>query len=304
MIAGTQSAVTDFLTLRNGHMTVRVSPKGGALVDGTTSDGRQFLRSYEKAMRDFTVSQAACFPLVPIGNRVAGNEFHFAGKRRVLAPNTGESLYIHGDGWLGQWDVLEASPATVTLAFDKRATENSPYEYRAGQSLRLSGPRLDLGLSVENCGNETLPFGIGFHPFFPRTPKTTLWASASSWWTEDQSHLPQSRQQLPEAMDFSIAKPIPAHWINNAFEGWDGTARIDWPEQGLSLRIEATDIFSRFMLFAPRLDRSFFCLEPMSHTPNALAHVETDPKGLLLLAPGEKLDGALSLTIVEGSKAQ
>jgi aldose 1-epimerase len=103
-------------------------------------------------------------------------------------------------------------------------------------------------------------------------------------------------------MVFARSTPLPDRWINNAFEGWDGKATIAWPEHNLSLSVEATEIFARFMLFAPDADRSFFCFEPMSHAPNALASVEADPMGLALLAPGEEISGRLSLTILDGSE--
>ncbi|MDA4630532.1 hypothetical protein NZA98_05290, partial [Escherichia coli] len=103
-------------------------------------------------------------------------------------------------------------------------------------------------------------------------------------------------------MVFAGSTPLPDRWINNAFEGWDSKATIAWPEHNLSLRAEATEVFARFMLFAPDTDRSFFCFEPMSHTPNALASVEADPMGLALLAPGEEISGGLSLTILDGSE--
>ncbi|MBA8881048.1 aldose 1-epimerase [Phyllobacterium myrsinacearum] len=302
MLSGKQSVPVDFLILHNVHMAVRVATKGGAVVDGKTSDNRFFLRPYAGTQQEFMVQRAACFPLVPVGNRVAGNGFHFAGKRRSLVPNTQESLYLHGDGWLGDWDVLEVSAEAVAMEFSRKADENSPYDYRATQTIRLDGTTLDMHLSIVNNGDEILPFGIGFHPFFPRTPGTTLEAAASSWWTETPSHLPHARRPLPADMVFARSTSIPTSWINNAFEGWDGRAIIKWPEHNLSLRLKATEIFSRFMLFAPYSDQSFFCFEPMSHTPNALASVETDPMGLKLLAPGEKISGGLSLTVIDGSE--
>lgn len=304
MLSGKQSVPADFLVLHNAQITVRVASKGGAVVDGKTADDRFFLRSYAGTEQEFTAQRAACFPLVPIGNRVAGNGFHFAGKYRSFVPNTQENLYIHGDGWLGDWNVLEVSAEAVTMEFSRTADENSPYAYRAVQTIRLAGTRLGMQLSIANSGDEMLPFGLGFHPFFPRTPKTTLKAPAVRWWTEAPSHLPHTLEAPPEDMAFAGSTSLPDRWINNAFEGWDGKATIKWLEQNLSLRLEATEIFSRFMLFAPDTDRSFFCFEPMSHTPNALASVETEPMGLTLLAPGESIRGGLSLTILDGSEEQ
>lgn len=302
MLSASHVVSTDFLVLQNRKLTVRVASKGGAVVDGRTSDGRYFLRPYIGGEREFTALLGACFPLVPIGNRVDGNEFQFAGMHRVLSPNTKENLYLHGDGWLGDWEVLEKSPETVTLRFAKHASESSPYEYQAIQTFRLCENSLDIDLSVTNSGDDILPFGIGFHPFFLRTTDTTLEVAATDWWTETPTHLPWMRESLPAEMIFTPPQPIPERWINNAFEGWDGEANINWPEQNLSLCLKATEVFSRFVLFAPQADQSYFCFEPMSHTPNALASAETDLMGLKLLAPGDEMSGGLSLAVLDGSE--
>lgn len=292
------------LTLRNDRLTLRVSRGGGAIVDGYTADGRPFLRPCAPGSDVFDIRQAACFPLVPIGNRVAGNAFDLGGKHYTLQPNTDEPLYIHGDGWLGEWTPVGDvdSPGGLSLSFARVASPASPYAYRAVQRIALDGTTLRLGLSVENTGIEPLPFGLGFHPFFPRTPRMTLRAPALAWWTESADHLPGARGLPPQDLDFAEPRQLPRRWLNNCFEGWNGLAQIDWPESGLAVTIAADDAFSRYMLYAPD-DDSFFCLEPMSHSLNALATVETDPMGLRILAPGGALSAGFSITVFERSNA-
>lgn len=291
------------LTLRNDSLTVRVSRSGAAIIDARTADGRPFLRPSRSAPGAFDVRQSACFPLVPIGNRVAGNAFTFGGLRHAFQPNTDEALYIHGDGWLDEWQSAAGALDTgeVSLTFEQPAVPGSPYIYRAAQLIALDGRTLHLRLSVENTGNVAMPFGLGFHPFFPRTPRTTLQAPAGDWWTEATDHLPSVRRPAPADVDFGIPKKLPPYWLNNCFEGWSGHARIDWPEIGLGVCLVADEALSRYMLYAPDDGQSFFCFEPMSHTPNALAAVETDPKGLRVLVPGEVFNAGFSITVFERS---
>lgn len=287
--------MSGLIALENDRLALRVSTQGGAVVDGYTSDGRPLLRAALKPGEAFDVLKSACFPLVPIGNRVEGNGFYLGGKHYAFEPNTDEPFYIHGDGWLGEWTVEDASDTELRLSFEQTQPANSPHIYRAVQTIRLSDATLSLHLGVESRGAEAMPFGIGFHPYFPRTAGTLITAPANAWWTEAPNHMPVARQAIPENADFSKPRTLPPHWLNNCFEGWNGRARIVWPETGLSAEIAADPIFSRYMLYAPDSDPGFFCLEPMSHAPNALAMA--GPAGLHVLAPGEVLSGGFSITV-------
>ncbi|WP_454819288.1 aldose epimerase family protein [Labrys neptuniae] len=156
---------------------------------------------------------------------------------------------------------------------------------------------------MTNTGRIDLPFGIGFHPFFPLTPQTTLLAPATAWWTERDAHLPGSRGALVSDVDFSTARRLPDRRLNNCFEGWNGSARIVWPERHFGVDIAADSMLDRYMLFAPNGKRDFFCLEPMSHSPNALQHFETEPMGLALLSPGDSLRAGFAMTVFDWSAA-
>lgn len=290
-----------WIFLESDRLGLRISPRGGAIVDGHTADGVPYLRPYQ-GKTEFDAGACACFPLVPIGNRVEGNAFSCGGRMFALSPNTGDPLYIHGDGWQASWEVGERRADRVELILDKPENAGSPHAYHARQSFRLAGARLELSISVTNTGEIALPFGLGFHPFFPRTPLTTLLAPATAWWTERDGHLPGTKAALADDVDFSTARQLPERWLNNGFEGWNGVARIVWPERRLGLDIEATPAFDRYMLYAPDSDRGFFCLEPMTHTPNALKHFEADPMGLKVLAPGENLSAGFAMTVFDWSE--
>lgn len=283
----------EFVGLANDRLSLRVSPRGGAVVDSQTSDGRPFLRTYGDG--PFDVLRSACFPLVPVGNRVEGNGFELAGRRHAFVPNTAEPWYIHGDGWLADWVVENVSASRLELGFEQARPAKSPHTYSAVQTIALDGATVRLSLSVTNRGPQTMPFGLGFHPYFPRTEGTRLLAPAQSWWTEREGHLPGVRTPIPANVDFSAPCVLPQRRLNNCFDGWSGQARIVWPETRLAVDIAADASFSRYMLYAPEDDTSFFCLEPMTHAPNALAL--SGPQALHLLAPGETLTSAFSITV-------
>ena len=86
-------------------------------------------------------------------------------------------------------------------------------------------------------------------------------------------------------------RPLPGSWINNGFVGWDGRARIAWPERGLGLEIEASDALGTYVLYSPSANADFFCFEPVSHAVDAF-HLPGGPQahGLVLMRPGDSFE--------------
>lgn len=284
------------VAIGSGDLAVRLCRQGGALL-GATFRGRPFLRAYDGPSARPAALETACFPMLPFCNRIGGNAFVFDGERLAFEPNmAGDPLYNHGDGWLGLWDFAEVGQSHAVLAFERGADAASPYAYRATQRAELHGAVLVLTLEIENRSVRSLPFGIGFHPYFPRADDTLLLAPAANWWTEGDLHLPQTREPPPGDADFAAASPLPVRALNNAYEGWGGRAEIVWPRTDLRALMTADGLFSRYMLYAPDTDRSFFCLEPMSHMPNALGN-GSGLQGLRVLEPGQKLSGAMSIAV-------
>lgn len=269
------------LTLANSDLSIGLAAQGGVLTFGTYKD-RPFLRK----ARGEGATESACFPMVPLCNRVSGKDFHFGGQAHVLVPNSADPFYLHGDGWLGLWQVQSQDQTSAVLSYGH---ESGPYRYRAEQAVRLDDNRVELALSVLNQGDAPMPFGLGFHPYFPRAEAQVAFAAAARW-SEGANHLPLVREATPYGASL---QPLPSTWENNAYEGWDGRAKISWP--GLELLMEADPVFTTLMIYAPGEQEDFFCLEPMSHMPDAV-NLAGQP-GMQVLAPGETLRGRVRLTV-------
>jgi aldose 1-epimerase len=244
--------------------------------------------------------QSACFPLVPFGNRIRNNLFVFEGVAYSLAPNTDwDQHYLHGDGWTTEWSVAERAPDRARVVM-RNDSAGSPYVYGAAQFLVLEGTTLTLSLEVVNRGARALPFGLGWHPYFPLTAGTTLQAPANALWLEGANWLPTDRVVVPTDLDFRTARQLPRRWVNHGFEGWNGACEIVWPDREARLKLDSDPLFGRYFLFVsdPNFDAGYnyeyFAFEPMSHSANA--HNLRDGAGLRRLAPGESLSGSIRLT--------
>lgn len=287
------------IDLQDGALSARISTAGGILLDYSWAMDGAKIALLRPAPDDADASTSACYPLVPFGNRIRDNHFAFEGRDYRLLPNTAtDPHYLHGDGWLGEWSILSRSDNELQIGF-RHQEGDTPYRYDARQTITLSSQGLTLHMSVENTGWHALPFGIGWHPYFPLTEQTTLFAPAKRFWTETEGFLPGERTDIPADLDFSRPSPLPRRWINNGFEGWSGEALIAWPEKHASLRLTADASIRHAFIFTPDTDfipayrHDYFCFEPMSHIANG--HNLADLGDLKILQPGEILAASIRL---------
>jgi aldose 1-epimerase len=289
-------------TLDNERLGLEVSTDGAAIWRFFAKVGNEELPLMRPPRGPIArnAGRSACFPLVPFGNRVAGNQFAYDGAAYSLAPNADwDPLYLHGDGWRAEWRVAERSRSRAQLVMRHEAA-GTPYSYEATQTFVLEDASLVLHLEVVSRSATALPFGLGWHPYFPLTAATTLRAPAVAFWREGAGHVPAERVAVPRDLDFTSARELPRHWINGGFEGWNGACEIEWPEHAVRLRLDADALFGYFFLFVsdPAFDASynyeFFAFEPMSHMANA--HNLAGGAGLCRLKAGESLSGSIRLT--------
>jgi aldose 1-epimerase len=233
----------------------------------------------------------ACNLLVPWSNRISQGGFPYGGEFHRLDPNLpGEPFPIHGNGFQEAWAVEEQEAASARLSLSSNGP--GPFRYEAAVDYTLQDGCLAIRLTVRNRRDIPLPYGLGLHPWFPRSRGTLLQAAADVLWLEDERYLPagSTSPSARKGWDFSRFNTLPDAWINNGFTGWNGQARILWKDRSLQLDIEADPPLSTYLVYSPSGSADFFCFEPVTHPVDA-HHLPGGPlgNGLVELAPGEEL---------------
>lgn len=289
------------VALRNAFLNAEILPQTGAglarldwIAGGTPVP---LLRTYTPTDTPPRVNQLGCFVLVPWSNRMAGG-FACDGVFHPIAPNReGDAYPIHGEGWQFPWQVEHATDSQATLVLERRGEPfaASPFSFDARIRYALVERTLEVTLSVSNRGERRLPFGLGLHPYLPRTEGVTLQAKADTLWIPGPDKLPVRAEPVPEAWSFDAARTLPPDVIDHVFEGWDGRAEVHWPENGLRLAIESD---ARYYIVYTPAGANFFCFEPVDHRIDA-HNAEGGPErhGLTMLAPGETLTRRFSFTV-------
>jgi aldose 1-epimerase len=238
--------------------------------------------------------QLASFDMVPWSNRISGGGFTHAGRFHAMRPNRkGEPYPIHGDGWLQPWQISQQAADTLVMTLVSYGFDGNPYDYEAVQTFRLVEGGLDQQVQVLHLGLTPLPYGLGVHPWFPRTPQTRITAPVEGVWLCAEDPMPVAHTTtFPAGWDLNKGAPANGPLIDNGYTGWGGKAGIAWPELGLQVTARMPD-FARdggaaqhFCLVYRPPQGSAFCFEPITQPIDAF-HLPGRP-GLRVLGPGEQ----------------
>jgi aldose 1-epimerase len=249
----------------------------------------------------------ASFAMLPWSNRISGGGFEHDGRLHAVRRNRiGEPYPIHGDGWLQPWRLAEVDASRAVLRLNAYRFQGNPYVYDAEQTFCLVEGGLDQRLRVTHRGDAPLPYGLGLHPWFPRTPHTRLTANVSGVWLGRDDRLPtQHTTQVPPDWDLRPGASMHGTLVDNAYTGWDGLARIEWPEHALALQMQTLPLDTPSgplapaycLLYRPETGDAF-CFEPVTHPIDAF-HLDGRP-GLLTLAPGQTLELSVHWRVLPG----
>ena len=279
------------LIIEHGDWRARILPQAGGLLAALECSGVPVLRAMPEGSTD--PLDAACFPMVPWCNRIAGGRFVWAGERITLAPNfLPESHAIHGHGWQSAWDVIEAEASRCTLVHRHDGTAPGwPWAYAAQQEVVLDAAGCTITLSLTNHADMPMPAGLGLHPYLRRRPETRVRFAAGSAVAVGADMIPTGKRLPPSHFgDFAVAggAGLPPALIDHCYAGWDGAAMVEDDLGIITLRAAGA---LHLHLYAPETP-DILCLEPVSHLPDAV-----NSSGMPLCAPGETISLSLQISV-------
>ncbi len=259
--------------------------------------------------------------LFPFPGRLREGRFTSHGKSYQLPLNEASGKHaIHGFTPRNPWRVVDSNGdddfAFVTGQFQLKkdlpgAVGLWPAEFVLNVTYRLHADKLRVDASVENVGKETVPFGLGYHPYF-RLPGVTdadvgghvLQANVDEVWEVSSENLPTGmRPDVQGDTDFRTPKPIGSIALDHVFSnfkapttGMAGLAEyavLSHPSSPGRVRFRADPSFRELVLFTPA-HRQAVAVEPYTCSADAANLWERGvDSGWKELAPGETWEGTV-----------
>ncbi len=243
--------------------------------------------------------QLSAFPLFPFSGRIGNGKFQWQGRHVTLAPNfPPEPHAIHGQSWRAHWDVRHSSADTAAL-HHVHAQDAWPWAYEAVQEFRLTAEGMTLDLSLTNLSDETMPAGLGWHPYFP-AEGAIIDAGIVEAWPIGADKL--SSRPAPPSREEQLAggRAVSSLRLDTPFLTDSTGVKITWPERGVTVRIQMDNTLRFLVVYTPE-GEDHFCAEPVSHVPNVMnLDAPADRTGLVALPPGGMLFGRIQIRVEIG----
>lgn len=296
--------------LRHGDLEAHLLPGCGGAFMSLRWKGHDLLRPLPSDCHDLPEGprRSGGYVLAPYSNRIADACFAWRGDTIQLQRNFGNHPHsLHGFAWQRAWEWQRHDESggdtphdgdSATLVLQHSPDADWPWHCNVTQQVSLGPNGLSLMLHLDNLDTRPMPAGLGWHPYFQRTPNVQLKFEAASIWLNDDRQLPSHQVAPPEEWRFHQLRPLAWPGLDNCFAGWSQQAEIYWPEYRLRLTLVASDALRHLVVFTPE-NQNFFALEPVSHANAALNSGTPHQHGMQTLAPGERFSCHVQLNLEE-----
>jgi aldose 1-epimerase len=167
--------------------------------------------------------------------------------------------------------------------------EGFPFKFKLFITYLMTEDCLQLSFDIENLGQISFPFGMGWHPYF----KSDNLESSSLTFSSDKQ-LVCDKNQIPKSIQDHILKTtfdIEDQFFDDTFKLLSENVKFKTEKYDLEMKLsETTDPF--LQLFTPS-SRNSIAIEPMSCSPD----VFNTKNGLKVLQPGTTFHWQVALNL-------
>jgi len=283
----------------HGAYRLDVAPGFGARLVSFEHGGRAILRPTPAAvLMAPKVYEFAGFPLMPYSGPLFGPGFSFGGEFFPMDRTVREEpTATHGDGWIGAWDVVEETASAIVLRFEHNPEPGLfPFAWCGLIRYGLSDDGLEITLRLTSRDRRPLPAGLGFHPYFPKTPGTRLLFRSVGVWPPDAPEavaLPCG--PLQESLSFNDGPDVAEMVVDRLYEGWDGRAELIYPDGARTL-ITADGVLDKMQIYSA-WDYPYVCVEPVSNANDGYNRLARGVAGhgIRIVEPGRSIEGSIRI---------
>jgi len=249
--------------------------------------------------------------LFPFPNRIRGGRFAWAGVEYSLPLNDPvQKNAIHGYACRHPWRVVGHGAtdegAWITGEFlcsrDGGYTRALwPADHAIKLTVRLGKGNLRLEAEVTNPDSVSLPFGLGYHPYFRLTPEAMIEVPADRYWRLEDNLPDGSLWPVDAARDLNRRRVLGELLLDDVLTALPvRAARLDGLIERAQMgrvRMFCSPAFREMVVFTPP-HRQAFCAEPYTCPTDAInLQARGFGAGLIVLPPGGSWRGDVELWV-------
>jgi len=250
--------------------------------------------------------------MIPFPNRIRDGIYSFGGRQFSLPINFPSQHHaIHGLLSDQEMQLVRKTEddqsCSVTLSFDFTGRfPGYPFGLKVEVTAALDNDGFTVLTRALNIGDDPLPFGDGWHPYFafgddPNVDKWILKIPARYIVELDDRLIPTGKLVPVEAkgLDFRQPRSISGTILDNVFTGLipDNDGVVTWladPDIGAEIQVWQDKAYGYLVVFTPPEPyRDSIAIEPMTCNTNAFNNQE----GLIVLRPGESFLGRYGVRV-------
>lgn len=288
MSAHTPNSGSNRLEMRVKDLQIELAPDTGGSISRFIAGGIDLFRPATDAAATDPLSMA-CYPLLPFIGRIGFGRFRFDNRDITLPSHPISAPHaLHGIGWLRPWTITSASSSKTKISLTHDGAADWPWRFEATQTYELDETSLTVTMTLTNRATTRMPGGLGLHPFFPDRQTARLKGDLPHIWESSADGLPTGRADVTAVRNFARGRRIAPLTLDHCFSGGRGPLEITWDDHPLTLRLHGREA-GHTVIYTPQAF-DFFCVEPVTHVPDAVNRRETpDITGLRVLQPDETI---------------
>jgi len=261
---------------------IEVLLKRGGIITKWRIDGKDVFYMDEERFKNPEMSIRGGNPILfPICGNLPEDTYTLNGKQYKLKQ--------HGFGRNLPWEVgeqLTTDNASLKLVLNSNEETKAvyPFDFQVNFIYQLHGNTITIIQEVKNLSSETMPFSVGFHPYFVAPDKSKLEFEIPSQEFQEKGN--------PEIYPFNGNFDFSRDEIDVAFTKLNGKfTSVTDKARNLKMTLEYDDIYSTLVFWTLK-GKDFYCLEPWSGPRNAINTGEN----LTVLEPGATKSSTIRLT--------
>lgn len=268
-------------------LTARVAPALGSNLYGLSYGPNELIvcDKPKLANREWT----GTFILWPLPNRVSGKKYTFAGRTVSLAEirrREGNWSLIHGlvDDQTWQYDAPEATVEAATLSTYLEIDREDalyrlfPFASRLRLDYRLDSRGVRVSYTVDNLGDQTLPYAFALHPYFATLPtpeETQVVLPAEAVMVADDEYLPSGQLRSMGLDGYDLRQPTRTSEVllDDVYTqlSRDVVPAIRYPSLGFQLELRSSAEFTHMVLYTLKTkEEGSICFENQTSSTDAI----------------------------------